>query len=436
MEIVTAGGRRVWVRTIGEAVRDRSGRITGVQGAFQDITDRKRAEQRLLESEERHRTLFEANPHCMWVYDLETLRFLAVNDMALDRYGYSREEFLAMTIKDIRPPEEVSRLLENIATSTAVVQHSGLWRHRKKNGEIILVEILSHALSWGGRPARVVLAHDVTAREAAREALEASRRALLSVVEDQKEAELQVRRLNEELEQRVRERTLQLEAANKELEAFCYSVSHDLRAPLRHVCGYVDLLRKEIEPALNENARRFSEIIADSAVQMGHLIDDLLALSRVGRQALRRVRINMKDLVGQAVSVAEREAPGRAITWRIAPLPEVEADPELLRLVLVNLISNAVKYTRTRQPAVIEIGCQPDGHEAVFFVRDNGVGFDMRYVDKLFGVFQRLHSAAEFEGNGIGLANVRRIITRHGGRTWAEGAVGQGATFFFSLPTD
>lgn len=436
MEIVTAGGRRVWVRTIGEAVRERSGKITGVQGAFQDITDRKRVEQRLLESEERYRTLFEANPHCMWVYDLETLRFLAVNDMALDHYGYTREEFLAMTIKDIRPPEDVPRLLENVAVSTEVVQHSGLWRHRKKNGEIILVEIFSHALGWAGRPARVVLAHDVTAREAGREALEASRRALLSVVEDQKAAEQQVRRLNEELEHRVRERTLQLEAANKELEAFSCSVSHDLRAPLRHVCGYVDLLRKEIEPGLGENARRFLDIIAESAVQMGHLIDELLALSRVGRQALRRARINMNELVGQVVRVAQGEASGRAIRWRIAPLPEVEADPELLRLALMNLVSNAVKYTRPRQPAVIEIGSQSGERETVFFVRDNGVGFDMRYADKLFGVFQRLHNAAEFEGNGIGLANVWRIINRHGGRTWAEGRVGRGATFFFSLPTD
>jgi len=434
MEILTARGHRIWVRTIGEAVRDRSGRITHVQGAFQDITDRKRAEQRLHESEERYRTLFEANPHCMWVYDLETLRFLAVNDMAIHRYGYTREEFLAMTIKDIRPPEEVTRLLENVATSTEVVQNSGLWRHRKKNGEIILVEILSHALSWAGRPARVVLAHDVTAREAAREALEASRRALLSVVEDQKAAELQVRRLNEELEQRVRERTQQLEAANKELESFSYSVSHDLRAPLRHVCGYVDLLRNEIEPALGENARRFLDIITHSAVEMGNLIDDLLDFARLGRQALRPVRINMDEFVREAVGVAEREAGGREITWRIEALGEVEADRDLLRLVLANLLSNAIKYTRSRRPAVVEIGCHPNGRETVFFVRDNGVGFDMRYADRLFGVFQRLHSAAEFEGNGIGLANVRRIINRHGGRTWAEGEVGRGATFYFSLP--
>jgi light-regulated signal transduction histidine kinase (bacteriophytochrome) len=167
---------------------------------------------------------------------------------------------------------------------------------------------------------------------------------------------------------------------------------------------------------------------------MGRLIDDLLAFSRVGRSEMRRVALKMNSLVQQTAKTADRDAPNREIVWKIETLPDAHADPELLRLVLINLLSNAVKYTRTRAPAIIEVGCLPGEHENVFFVRDNGVGFDMRYVEKLFGVFQRLHSSAEFEGTGIGLANVRRIINRHGGRTWAEGTVDRGATFYSSLP--
>lgn len=381
-----------------------------------------------------HQRLFDVNPHCMWVYDLETLRFLAVNDAALVRYGYTREEFLGMTLKDIRPMEEVPRLLGSIALSTATVQHSGVWRHRRRNGEILLVEIASNAVVWQGRPARMVVAHDVTARETVRQALEASRRALLSVVEDQRGAEVQVRRLNEQLEQRVLERTAQLEAANQELEAFSYSVSHDLRAPLRQIGSYVDLVRRHAGVTLEERTRRYLETIDDATRQMDRLINDLLSFSRMGRSEIRQVRVPMEDLVRQAAVVAEREAGGREVVWRIDPLPVVEGDTEMLRLVIANLLSNAIKYTQGRTPAVIRIGSVRHARDVVFFVRDNGVGFDMRYVDRLFGVFQRLHSAAEFEGTGIGLANVRRIVSRHGGRTWAEGTVGHGATFFFSLP--
>lgn len=264
--------------------------------------------------------------------------------------------------------------------------------------------------------------------------LEASRRTLLSVIEDHKEAEAQVRRLNEGLEQRIQERTAELQAVNKELEAFSYSVSHDLRAPLRHISGYLELLRQEVDAHLNDQTRRFFNAIDQSAQRMGSLIEDLLAFSRAGRTEMLRTKIPMDEFVREAVRVAERDAGSRRIVWNIQPLPEVEADREMLALVLANLLANAVKYTRKRDPAVIEIGSKEEHGTYVFSIHDNGVGFDMRYADKLFGVFQRLHSTSEFEGTGVGLANVRRIIARHGGQTWAEGQVGQGATFYFALP--
>jgi len=235
--------------------------------------------------------------------------------------------------------------------------------------------------------------------------------------------------------QQVQATNQQLLAANKELEAFSYSVSHDLRAPLRHIDGFVDLLAKQNGDKLDERGQRYLKIIAGAARQMSSLIDDLLVFSRMGRAEVRRQTVDLDALVHEAVAALQTDLAGRNITWKIATLPQVKADAVMLRQVLVNLIANAVKYSRPRDPAVIEIGCAPGTPtEYEFFVRDNGVGFDMEYVDKLFGVFQRLHRSEEFEGTGIGLANVRRIIQRHGGRVWAEGKVDAGATFHFTLP--
>jgi len=252
------------------------------------------------------------------------------------------------------------------------------------------------------------------------------------------ERALTVRRLrleNAALELRVRERTSELEAANKELEAFSYSVSHDLRAPLRHIDGFADMLSKSSgAAALSEKEKRFLNLISESAKQMNHLIEDLLEFSRTSRVEMRRTEVNLQEMLETIIQELQPEIEGRNIVWEKGPLPRVQADPSLLRQVFSNLLFNAIKYSRPRDPARIEIGSRAEPGETVIFIRDNGVGFDMEYAHKLFGVFQRLHRNEEFEGTGIGLANVRRIVARHGGRTWAEGKVDEGATFYFSLP--
>jgi hypothetical protein len=252
------------------------------------------------------------------------------------------------------------------------------------------------------------------------------------------ERALALRRLrleNAALERQIRERTAELEATNKELEAFSYSVSHDLRAPLRHINGFAELLVTSTNSTLSAEDRHCLDRIISSSKQMSLLIDDLLNFSRMGRTEMRRTRFNLGDLLEKVIHELQPETEGRHIVWKKNLLPEVMADPPLLRQVFTNLLLNAIKYTRPRDPAEIEIGSQNGPDEVIIFVRDNGVGFDMQYADKLFGVFQRLHGREEFEGTGIGLANVRRIISRHGGRTWAESKLGEGATFYFSLPS-
>ena len=236
------------------------------------------------------------------------------------------------------------------------------------------------------------------------------------------------------LNQELAKRSSALEASNKELEAFAYSISHDLRAPLRHTAGFAELLRKSAAASLDEKSQRYLKMIQEAANRMGSLIDDLLAFSRISRAEAHYSNLSLQQLVQEAMAEVGQDASDRQIIWKIDPLPEWYGDRPMLRLALVNLISNAVKFSRTRPQAKIEVGCTEHDHDhVVLFVRDNGVGFDMKYSNKLFGVFQRLHPQEAFEGTGIGLATVQRIVHRHGGRVWAEGTVGGGATFYFSL---
>jgi PAS domain S-box-containing protein len=550
----TKNGDDLYVRTSTTAVRDEAGGISGYVAVSIDVTEQKnllKAVSRMNEeledkvrartedikrSEARYRYLFENNPMPMWVIDLGTFRFLDVNDMAVVQYGYSREEFLSMTALDIRPEDDRNGFIkaDHSFGMNNANYNRGTWRHKKKNGSIILVEIIAHEILFEGLPSRLILANDVTEKKEAEEKLIASEKQfhvaldtmlegvqiigfdwryiyvndamakhgkynkeelightvmemypgieqtdifkvylqcfnertaihleneflfpdgssawfelsfqpvtegifILSVdITQRKQAEEKIKRLNIDLEDRVIKRTEQLKKTNEELEAFSYSVSHDLRAPLRAIIGFTAMLEEDYGDRLDNEGRRITSIIKNNTTKMGNLIDDLLSFSRMGRQGIIKASVDNQSLVKEITTdLSKGEHNGKTVNWIIHSLPASNADINTIRQVWINLLSNALKYSRKKTTPEIEIGSFKRDDEIIFFVKDNGVGFDERYKNKLFKVFQRLHSSEEFEGTGIGLAIVEKIILKHGGRVWADAEVDKGASFYFSLP--
>jgi PAS domain S-box-containing protein len=352
-------------------------------------------------------------------------RITYANDPFCRISKYSREEVIGRDHRDILISE--IHPLEFWKKMWSTIRNGKIWRgeiqNHAKDGTAYWVDtVIVPLLGRDEKPETyLAIGFVITERKLAEE--------------EWKRAEKEIQDLNTALEERVLERTAQLKAANDELEAFSYSVSHDLRAPLRHVSGFVELLEREAGASLSEKSLRYLSTISKSAQRMGELIDDLLTFARIGKSDLQKTNVSLAALVQEVLGDFQTATKERNIVWDIQLLPTVHADPALMRQVLVNLMSNAVKFTSARAGAKIEVGSSssPTG-DTVIFIRDNGAGFDPRYAAKLFGVFQRLHSRDEFEGTGIGLANIQRIILRHGGRVWAEGIVDGGATFSFSIP--
>jgi PAS domain S-box-containing protein len=398
-----------------QPILDADGKVSGIFAQGHDITEQKRVEAALKESEARFRNMADHAPVMLWVTDPSG----ACTYLSRSWYeftGQTEETGLGFGWLSATHPEDVRRAQEVFLAANAKRAPFQLeYRLRNKDGEYRWA--IDAATPRFG-PSGEYLGY------------------IGSVVDitESKRAEEEMRRFNQQLERRVQERTAALLEANQELESFSYSVSHDLRAPLRHIMGFAQLLESRSAKALDDTGRRHLRTIADAARQGGRLVDDLLEFSRMGRAKLKKAEVSLRDVLAEVRRELAPEAEGRKVRWRVEPLPEVRADPALLRLVLKNLLSNALKYSRTREESVIEVWAREGEGEVEVVVRDNGVGFEMQYVDKLFGVFQRLHRPEQFEGTGIGLANVRRIVSRHGGRTWAESVLGEGATFHFTLP--
>ena len=391
--------------------------INHAQEIAEERKRRREAENAWRQSEERYRRLVDLLPCSVIIH--RNRKIILANKSAIALLGAnSVDQLIGRDIRDFVPQEYqtiVGERLGNVEHGMTVpfIEEKIL----RLDGTQVSVEVAGSPAVLPDEPdqaAIMVVAIDTTERVAARE---------------------QIERLNADLEDRVRRRTAELEITVRELEAFSYSVSHDLRAPLRHIDGFADLLRQSAGNQLDAASREYLNIVTESAREMGKLIEALLSFSRLARAHLGGTPVKLRQLLDGILHDLRYELEGRQIQWTLGDLPEVYGDSTLLRQVLFNLLSNSIKYTRPRAVAKIEVGATHNPTEHIIFVKDNGVGFDMEFASKLFGVFQRLHPSADFEGIGIGLANVRRIVQRHGGRTWAEAAPDQGATFYFSLPT-
>lgn len=402
---VRKDGSLFWANVVITPLRDESGQLRGFGKVTRDITERKRAE-------ERFRALLESAPDAMVIVNDEG-SIVLINAQTEKLFGYPRQELLGQPV-DILIPERFR--------ANHPWQADGVSRSPRRRAMGIGIDLFGRCKDGTEFPIEISLSP-----------LQTEEGTVISStirdVTERRHAEERIRKLNSELGVKVAD----LANVNRELESFSYSVSHDLRAPLRHIDGFARILKEEYAQNLPEDAVRYLDRVLAAANHMGHLVDDLLNLGRISRKDLTRRKVKLDEIVRQAMADLPPETGERNINWQVAALPEVNCDPGLLKLVFSNLLSNAVKFTRKQQAPSIQIDTQSSNGVPAFFVRDNGVGFDPKYADKLFGVFQRLHTEEEFEGTGVGLATVQRIISRHGGVIWAESEPGRGATFFFTL---
>lgn len=422
-------GRYLSVRT--DPVHDSKGNIIRIVHVVNDITERKQAEN----SVRRLAAIVESSDDAIIGKDLEG-HILSWNHGAEKMYGYTAAEVIGKSVDILCPPETQSDLRALLAQIKAghCIESVERVRIRKDGRRVHVFLTISPILDDEGRIAGAsTIAHDITERKRAEQ-----ERVKLLYREQQarRESEAKSREiesLNAELEERVRLRTLELEVANKELEAFSYSVSHDLRAPLRSIDGFSQILLDEYSDSVDDEGRDFLQRVRAASQHMGQLIDALLQLSRVSRSEMRRIPVDLSAMAHSIIGDLKNASPGRNVEWIVAEHMVARADPRLLQIALNNLLSNAWKFTSKVTEARIEFGAAEQDGKPVFFVRDNGAGFNMAYASKLFGAFQRLHTVHEFEGSGIGLATVQRIIRRHGGRVWGESVPGKGASFYFTI---
>lgn len=411
LELELKDGTHKWVHTFGHPVVI-DGKVTKLRGSFQDITQRKLAEKALRESEQRYRAFFENSLDAM-ILSVPTGEILEVNQATCQLLGYSEDELKSLTRDDIvdQNDENLKPFLDKRASTGIAV---GEIRFVRKDGTLIDTELSSAIfLDGNDQPKSSLIIRDISARKA---------------------NEQRINQLNTELEQKIEERTAQLKAVNKDLEAFAYSVSHDLRAPLRSINGLTQIFEDNYAEIMDEEGKRLTSRIRVNASKMSTLIEDLLAFSKASTSEIRKSRVDMNKLVESAINEIADKGPLDNIQFNLADIPETEGDPTLLKQVWINLLSNAVKFSSRKERPLIDVSGHQQGNKNFYRVKDNGAGFDMRYSDKIFGAFQRLHSEQEFQGTGAGLAIVHRIILKHGGNIWAEGEEGKGATFTFCLP--